>query len=157
MVEHGTENAGVDSSSLSLGTSFCLRRWTGFGRITFRAVFCRFFWGEWPVLFWRCPFLRTEFQLILTCPQILTSCRKKRLNVGSRGGPHLAKHRLDAKLRTAIRVLLDWVREIVEQTLTHGPDHQFLLSLHAQLVLNRVNGISDGERAIAHGLRYFRI
>ncbi len=25
VVEHGTENAGVDSSSLSLGTSFCFR------------------------------------------------------------------------------------------------------------------------------------
>ena len=29
VVEHGTENAGVDSSSLSLGTFLCLRIWEG--------------------------------------------------------------------------------------------------------------------------------
>ena len=27
VVEHGTENAGVDSSSLSLGTFLCIRIW----------------------------------------------------------------------------------------------------------------------------------
>ena len=27
VVEHGTENAGVDSSSLSLGTFLCFRSW----------------------------------------------------------------------------------------------------------------------------------
>ena len=29
MVEHGTENAGVDSSSLSLGTTTKFRSWEG--------------------------------------------------------------------------------------------------------------------------------
>ena len=43
--------------------------------------------------------------------------------------------------------------KLIQQAASYGPDHQLLLCVYPQFVLDAVDSVADGNRLIASGLR----